>query len=223
MKKLGQLLVLLLAINFLAVAGAVGWLYQSGHLDKEKAAKIKEVVFPAATQPVATTQPVSETADHSREQLDALLAKHANLPAGQQAEFIRQTFDSQVAELDRRTRELQDLQSQIDLANNKLIADRAALEADRKKLTDEQEQAKKLATDQGFQDSLNLYNSMPAKTVKSIFMTLNDDAMMQYLRAMDSTAAGKIIKEFKTPDELERVQRILEMMRKGGPTTREGN
>jgi hypothetical protein len=54
-------------------------------------------------------------------------------------------------------------------------------------------------------------------------MTLNDDAMMQYLRAMDSTAAGKIIKEFKTPDELERVQRILETMRKGGPTTREGN
>ena len=171
---------------------------------------------------MASTQPVADTADHSREQLDALLARHANLPAGQQAEFIRQAFDSQIAELDRRTRELQDLQSQIDLANTKLLADRAALEADRKKLTEDQEQAKKLATDQGFQDSLNLYNTMPAKQVKSIFMTLSDDAMMQYLRAMDSTAAGKIIKEFKTPDELERVQRILETMRKGGPTTREG-
>lgn len=222
MKKFGQLLVLMLAMNFLAVAAAVGWLYQSGHLDKQRVGKIKEVVFPPATQPVAATQPTTGTVDPTRAELDALLARHANLPAGQQAEFIRQAFDSQVAELDRRTRELQDLQSQVDLANTKLVADRAALEADRKKLTDDQEQAKKLATDQGFQDSLNLYNSMPAKQVKSIFMTLNDDAMSQYLRAMDSTTAGKIIKEFKTPDELERVQRILEMMRKGGPTTREG-
>lgn len=224
MKRIWDLLVLTLAVNFLLAAGAIGWLYKSGRLNKERAVKIKQVVFPPPDPPAApTTQPVVETENHSREQLDALLAKHANLPAGQQAEFIRQAFDSQLAELDRRTRELGDLKSQIDLANSKLAADRTALDADRKKLTEQQEQAKKLATDQGFQDSLTLYNSMPAKQVKSIFMTLNDDAMTQYLRAMDSMAAGKIIKEFKTPDELDRVQRILEQMRKGGPTTREGN
>jgi hypothetical protein len=223
MKKIFDLLVLTLAVNFLIAVGALGWLYKSGHLDKERAGKIKEVVFPPATQAAPTTQPAADTGDHSREQLDALLAKHANLPAGQQAEFVRQAFDSQIAELERRARELHDLQMQVDLANSKLLSDRAALEADRKKLTDDQEQAKKLASDQGFQDSLTLYNSMPSKQVKSIFMALTDDAMMQYLRAMDSTAASKIIKEFKTPDELDRVQRILEMMRKGGPTTREGN
>lgn len=223
MKKIWDLLVLTLAVNFLFAAGALGWLYKSGHLDKQRVGKIREVVFPPPSQPAPAIQPVAETEDRSRQQLDALLAKHANLPAGQQAEVIRQAFDSQLAELEHRTRELLDLQTQVDLANAKLLSDRAALEADRKKLTDEQEQAKKLATDQGFQDSLTLYNSMPAKQVKSVFMTLSDDAMMQYLRAMDSMAAGKIIKEFKTPDELDRVQRILEMMRKGGPTTREGN
>jgi hypothetical protein len=53
-------------------------------------------------------------------------------------------------------------------------------------------------------------------------MTLNDEAVLQYVQAMDSGTAGKIIKEFKTPDELDRVQRILERMRKGNPTTREG-
>lgn len=223
MKRIWDLMVLTLAVNFLIAAGAVGWLYKSGHLDKERAGKIKEVVFPPTTRPVPTTQPASDTEDHSHAQLDALLAKHANLPAGQQAELVRQAFDSQMAELDRRSRELEDLKAQIDLANSKLVADRATLDADRKKLTDQQEQAKRLATDQGFQDSLTLYNTMPAKQAKSIFMTLSDDAMTQYLRAMDSMAAGKIIKEFKTPDELDRVQRILETMRKGGPTTREGN
>lgn len=222
MKRLWDLLVLTLAMNFLLLAGAVGWLYQSGRLNKDRVGKVKEVLFPPTTQPAATTQPTTDPATASREQLDALLAQHAGLPAGQQVEFIRQTFDAQMAELDRRTRELADLKTQIDMANAKLAADRAALDADRKRLTDEQDRAKKLAADEGFQESLDLYSSLPARQVKSIFLTLNDDAVLQYLKAMDSGTAGKIIKEFKTPDELDRVQRILERMRKGSPTTREG-
>ena len=223
MKRLWDLLVLTLALNFLALAGGVGWLYQAGRLDKQRVVKVKEVFFPPATQPAATTQPATDPATASGAQLDALLAQHAGLPAGQQVEFIRQTFDSQMAQLDRRTRELTDLKAQVDMANARLATDRAALDAERKRLTDEQAQARKLAADEGFQDSLNLYGSLPAKQVKSIFMTLNDDAVLQYLRAMDSSTAGKIIKEFKTPDELDRVQRILERMRTGNPTTREGN
>jgi hypothetical protein len=221
MKRLWDLLVLTLALNFLALAGGLGYLYQTGRLDRGRVGKVKEVLFPPTTQPAATTQPAGE-APTSSQQLDALLAQHAGLPAGQQVDFIRQTFDAQMAELDRRTRELADLKTQIDMANAKLATDRAALDADRKRLTDEQAQAKKLAADQGFQDSLTLYSSMPARQVKSIFMTLNDDAVLQYLQAMDAGTAGKIIKEFKTPDELDRVQRILERMRKGNPTTREG-
>lgn len=225
MKRLWDLLVLTLALNFLLLAGVVGWMYQDGRLTRQNIAKVREVLYPApspATQP--TSQPAEDPADKSREQLDALLAAHAGLPAGQQADFIRQSFDAQMAQLDRRSRELADLKAQIDLANEKLAADRAALDAEQKRLKDQEEQARRLAADQGFQDSLALYNSMPAKQVKSIFMTLNEDAVLQYLRAMDTLVAGKIIKEFKTPDEVDRVQRILERMRLGGgPTTRDGN
>jgi flagellar motility protein MotE (MotC chaperone) len=113
---------------------------------------------------------------------------------------------------------LSDLKNQIDLANSKLASDRAALEADRKKFTDQQAQAKKAASDQGFQDSLNLYNSMPSKQVKTIFMTMGDEAVLQYLQAMEPRTAGKIMKEFKTPEETERAQRLLERMRTGDAT-----
>lgn len=223
MKRLWDVLVLTLAVNFLLAAGAVGWLYQSGRLDRPRVAQIKELLFPPPAPATPTTQPAgSDPTTRPAVQLDELLARHSNLPAGQQVDFIRQTFDAQMAQLDRRTRELGDLKSQIDLANAKLAADRAALDADRKKLTADQEQAKKLATDQGFQDSLNLYNTMPSRQVKTIFMSLTDDAMLQYLRAMDSRSAAKVIKEFKTPEELDRVQRILERMRTGLATTGAG-
>ena len=224
MKRLWDVLMLTLALNFLALGGVVAWLHQGGHLDRERVGKIKEVLFPPPPAPAAaTTQPSSDSdpAVHPNIQLDELLAKHSNLTAGQQVDFVRLTFDAQMAQLDRRSRELADLKAQIDLANSKLAADRATLESDRKKLTDDQAKAKKLATDQGFQDSLNLYNSMPAKQVKTIFVSLSDDAMLQYLQAMEPRTAGKIMKEFKTPEETVRIQRIMEMMRTGPPTTQE--
>ena len=42
MKKLFNVIVLALAINFLAAAGGVAWLFRSGHLDR---ARLLEVIF----------------------------------------------------------------------------------------------------------------------------------------------------------------------------------
>jgi flagellar biosynthesis/type III secretory pathway ATPase len=44
-KKLITVVVLTLAINFLAAAGGIGYLFQSGKLDREKAQAIKDIVF----------------------------------------------------------------------------------------------------------------------------------------------------------------------------------
>jgi hypothetical protein len=54
---------------------------------------------------------------------------------------------------------------------------------------------------------------MPARQVKTVFMGLDDQTVMNYLQAMPSRTAGKIIREFKSPEETSRIQRILERMR----------
>jgi hypothetical protein len=223
MKRLWDVLVLTLAVNFLALTGGIAWLYSSGRLDRERVTKVKEVLFPpppppapAATQPAGpdpTTQPVLR--------LEELLANQTNRTAGQQVEFIRATFDAQMAQLERRARELSDLKAQVDLASTKLASDRSELEAERKRLTDEQQQARKLASDQGFQDSLTLYTTMAPRQVKTVFLTLDDEVVTRYLEAMPPRSATKVVKEFKSPDEIERIQRILEKMRKGRPTTQD--
>ena len=45
MKKVLGILVLTLALNFLAVAGTVGYLFQSGRLDKSKISQLKSVLL----------------------------------------------------------------------------------------------------------------------------------------------------------------------------------
>jgi multidrug efflux pump subunit AcrA (membrane-fusion protein) len=128
-------------------------------------------------------------------------------------QFLQHAFDAQVAQLDRRQRELNDLQRQVDLARQQLARDRQSLETQQQALNAREQEAARLAADKGFQDSLQLYLSMPSRQVKSIFMTLDDAAIRNYLQAMPPRTAARIIKEFKTPEELQRIQRVLEDIR----------
>ena len=213
MKKLGGVITMTLALNVLAAAGGIAYLFQSGKLDRAKVVSIKELVFAPPAGAAATTQPTTQPTTKPANSLEELLAKASGRTAGEQVEFIQRSFDAQMALLDRRQRELADLQRQVDLAKQQMERDRVALEKGRVELASQQQLATKLATDKGFQDSLLLYNTMPSKQVKTIFMTLDDATMRQYLQAMQPRVAARIIKEFKTPDELARIQTVMEAMR----------
>ena len=215
MKKLGVAIMFTLALNFLAAAGGIGYLFQTGKLDREKMTAIKDLVFAPPPVDPATTQPTTQSSATTRpiNSLEELLAKASGRTAGEQVEFIQKSFDAQMALLDRRQRELADLQRQVDLAKQQMERDRVALNKGRTDLTNQQELAKKLATDKGFQDSLQLYKTMPSKQVKTIFMSLDDATMRQYLQAMEPRVAARIMKEFKTPAEVARIQKVMEAMR----------
>lgn len=212
MKRLLNVVMLTLALDFVAVAAAVGWLYQQGRLDRQKVLAIREILFPkpAEAPPAAqpTTQPVQPIM-----RLEELLAKAVGRSASEQVEFIQHAFDAQMALLDRRQRELQDLQRQVDMSKEQMARDRAQLQAQQQDLEARQNQALRLASDKGFQDSLALYNTMPPKQVKTIFMGLDDQTVANYLQAMSPRTAAKIIREFKSPEETQRIQKILEQIR----------
>ena len=219
MKKLLHVLVLLLAVHFLAVAGAVGWLFQSGKLDRDKATAIRDMVFPAtAPAEVVTTQPATQPAAEPSGgvKLDELLAKYAGRRAGEQVELIQQSIDGQAATLDRRARELDNLMGQILREKEELALKSGALDAERQRLVQQQKQQAAQAGDKGFQDSLNLYTAMPGKQAKSAFMAMPDELVARYLQAMPPRTATRIIKEFKSAEEQERVNRVLERVRQGG-------
>ena len=213
MKKLFNVIVLTLAMNFIAVAGLVGWLYQDKRLDREKILAIKEILYPKPVEEKPTTQPAADPTTQPVMRLEELLASAAGRPASEQVAFIQRAFDEQMALLDRRYRELLDLQKQVELAKQQMARDRVALNAQQKALDDRVQESARLAGDKGFQDSLALYNTMPAKQVKDLFMKLDDQTMMNYLQAMQPRTATRIVKEFKSPDEMARIKTVMERMR----------
>lgn len=214
MKKAFQILILLLAVNFIALAAGVGWLIRSGHLDRQRAMQIKELVFPPPPAPDAVNlQTRDEPATQPATSLETLLARSSGQSATEQVELIQQAFDAQMAQLDRRQRELTDLQQQVELARTQLSRDRAAVVAKQQQLADQEALAGKLQKDKGFQDSLALYAAMPSRQVKDIFMSLDDQTVINYLQAMEPRIASKILREFKSTQEISRVETILEKMR----------
>ncbi|HLL91112.1 MAG TPA: hypothetical protein VK324_17565, partial [Tepidisphaeraceae bacterium] len=217
MKKLLNAILAVLAMNFLVAAGGVGYLVKTGALDREKVTAIKALLFPPPPPPGdPTTQPVASADDPTTQpalRLEELLRAKAGVTAGEQVDFIRQTFDAQAVQLDRRRRELQDLQRQVDLAKAQVARDRQQLDEQRASLREREQRETALASDKGFQDSLTLYQVMPGKQVKTIFMALGDDVVIRYLQAMPASGAKKIIKEFKSPEEVARIQSVMEKMR----------
>ncbi len=222
MKNLLNVLVVTLALNFLALAGGIGWLFKTGRLDKPRIAEIKKIVFPAPAPPPppppAATQPApDEATTQPFLKLETLLAEQAGLPVGQQVEFVRQTFDAKMAEVDRRQRELLALKDQVERAQAQLDNGRKELLTAQERVAAREQEEARLASDKGFQESLQLYNSMSGRQVKKIFVALDDDTVVRYLTAMEPRTAAKIVKEFKTPEEVDRAQRILEKMRQAKP------
>lgn len=221
MRKLLSVLVCTLAVNFLAVVAGVVYLRQSGRLDAAKVQAIRDLLFPPAAaddDQAPATQPADGAATRPALRLEELLARTSGRPAAEQLEYIRAAFDAQMAQLDHAHRKLLALQQQVKAAQEQVTVDRKQLDADRAALDARAREAERLATDQGFQDSLALYQSLPAKQVKTVFMGLEDATVIRYLQAMEPRAAAKITKEFKTAEEVERLTRLLEKMRTASAT-----
>lgn len=221
MKKIFTVLVLTLAMNFLALVGGVGWLFMSGKLDREKVAQVRELLFPAPppAPEVLTTQPTTRPTSGPSAQLDELLARYSGRRVDEQIELVQQSIDAQAAALDRRSRELDHLMAQILREKSELTRKSSDLDSERKRLTDREQQQIAQASDKGFQDSLKLYIGMPAKNAKSAFMSMPDETVARYLQSMSPRAATKIIKEFKSPEEMDRINRVMERLRSGNTTT----
>jgi hypothetical protein len=213
MKRLLNVAAYVLALNFIATLGGAVYLWQSGHLDRDKFQAVKLALYPPPPPPVVPPPPPPDPTTQPALQLDALLQKASGRSTSEQVDFVQHAFDQQMAELDRRQREIDDQQRQVDLAEARFSKERKAVVAEKTQLDQQAQAAAKLQSDQGFQDTLQLYSSMPAKQVKTLFMTMNAPEVAQYLSQMDPRTATNIIKEFKTPNEIAAVQRILEIVR----------
>jgi hypothetical protein len=220
LRKLWAVLVVTLAMNFVALAVAAAMLWQRAGLDKEKFAEIRSILFPAEEgEGDSGAADADEPAEPSpMEQLLALLDAQSGKPADRRIDDIAISIDERTVSLERRRREVADRMQQVNTAAANLAADRKAFEKERAAWNEQVAAARERATDAGFQKSLEMFESIPAKSAKTLFMNMSDEEAVDFLRAMEPRASIKVLKEFKTPDELGRLGNYLALIRQGEPT-----
>ena len=215
MKKLLNVIAVTLALNFIAAVGGIAYLFKTGKLDKEKIAAIKLLMGPATTQAVmeAKKDQIDMTTQPTIRKLDELLAQVSGRPAGEQVEFLQRKFDAQMSQLDRRQQEILALKDQVARDREAQDKRQKALDAFENKLKERDKVLAKDIQDKGFAESLALYDSMAPKQVKDAMAGMDDATATKFLRAMEPARAAKILKEFKTPADAERVQKIMQLIR----------
>lgn len=215
LKKLVLVLIVTLAINFIALIAAGAMLAQRAQLDRGKIEQVREVLFSGLQESTEAEAPAEPQEPTPMEQLVALLDAESGRGAEERVGSISRTLDDRAVALSRIRRELSDRSRQLDAAAKKLASERQSFDAKVEAWRTEVEAATARAADEGYQKSLELYEQLQARQVKNLFLGLEDDVVLAYLRDMDPAAAAKVLKEFKTDEEADRARRILEKMRQG--------
>ena len=215
-KKLASAVVVILALNFVGMAIAGVMLAQQANLTAEKWQAVKDVLYPPEGEYDENAEEDAEPEPPTpMEQLVALLDEQSGKPAESRVTDMNLELDERLAEATRRERELIDRERTVQMAMRQLAADRKSFETQREAWQQAITDVRDRESDEGFQSSLALYESMQSKQVKAIFIDLDDETVLSYLRAMEPRQASKILKEYKSPAEVERARSILEKLREG--------
>ena len=104
------------------------------------------------------------------------------------------------------------MQTTLAQAQNKLSGDIELLQKNQSAFTQKLDQYNRQAQQEGFQKALKNYSLMKPKSAKADFMKMDDDQVVAYLSQMKPDVATGILEQFRTPEELDKRLRVMEML-----------
>ncbi len=224
MKKIVSIINMVAVLTVLVLAGLALFLVGTDRLDKEKMQTMLDLVRHPGT-PAGLRQQVYEVFEPAPAATSTAPATTKAAPldiegpvaasSQERLEYTRQAMEHERLRLEHEAQELQHRQQLLD--QKRALIDTKLTELDLQKKTFEaevgnkQNQAKKSA----FDTSLDLYNELKPKQVKDLFISLSPDAAAEFFKAMEPSRAGKIIAEFKAPEEKAYIAGVLDKIRAG--------
>jgi len=192
-------LMLIMMICGLAAVGLVGYGLATGRFDTEKRQQYfatwrgEKLVPPA---PEVEQGLDDEKASQASEKIAATKIKR---------EIITREIQRDI-ELAR------NMQTAIAQAQKKLTSDVELLQKNQSAFTQKLDQYNRQAQQEGFQKALKNYSMMKPKSAKEDFMKMNDEQVVLFLAQMKPDVATGILEQLRTPEELEKRLRVMEML-----------
>ena len=199
MKRAAQMIGLLSAIHVIVLAGFVGVLFASGRINREKLERIVEIIREAEDG-----EAVAEVRLETEEEVPK--ASSECIEADKVAEEIEER------RIDRLVRDLENKYVMLEEVKQKIVDDEKNLAQREAQFSQMMKDERERLQNEGFLEAVQIYSDMPPESAKKLFMTIEDRPVMEYLALMDGRARKKIIKKFQTPEELEKVKRVIDAL-----------
>ena len=224
MKAVWTVISSLLLINALLLAGAVGWLYQSGRINKDRIERIREMLEITIEQEQQLEIQAKEAEEQTRQKTleiarlesvsDGPITLADRLKAKEQGDELA------VQRVKRLRRDISDLRRQLVLAKEQITKQHDTLLEQRQQFQQSVLQQTKLKEDQDFQKAVSMYQKVKPKQAKEMFqqMLLRGQLpqVVDYLAAMQLRKAAAVLKQFKNPDEIIQATDLLHHLRQRG-------
>lgn len=221
MKSLWNVVSFLAVVNLLALVIVGLWLWKSHRLDGARVADIRQLL--AVPIQDAQAEHVQSLRDAEQERLREAEELRKERPPMDSASQIQRTTRIAMQEDQARRRladEKQTLLDELALATESVDVERAEFERERKAWETAVRGDRTQKSDEQFMQAVRQYEQVSPKQGKRMIMELVASAQMDqavaYLDAMNMRAASKILKEFKTDEEIKLATELLEKLRMFG-------
>lgn len=224
MKSLWIAISIALFLNVLAAGGVVGWLYGTERLNMDRVRRTVGLFEQTVSEEAAARERAAlEQAAQAQAQAEAAHLKR--VAAGPQSMTDRLAIAQQVSDItaerdNRREEDVAAVERRLEQAWEELRQEKAKLDAERAAFEAQSETIREQREDEAFQQTVALYESLPAKQAREQFMTLiatgQMDQVVDYLAHMNKRKAVGVLAEFKQPGDAAVATQLLERLRARG-------
>lgn len=216
MKALWSAVSFFAVVNLLVIVFFVGWLWRTDRLNMDRVQKVRELFAPSIAEEARLAEEAA--AEAKRDAPPEIVP--ARLSSAERLDAMTALHDQERQVSQRLREEGQMLSRQFELLTRQTQAEREAFEAERQSWEDATRAERERKADEQFAQTVQQYESIPARQGKEMLVELigqgRREQAVAYLDAMKPRAASKILREFKSPQEVVLATELLEELRTFG-------
>jgi tetratricopeptide (TPR) repeat protein len=224
MRPLAWASLLLLLMHLVAAGVFGGWLWSSGRVDADRLEAIVDMFRLTIEEEAAQREEAARLELEARALADraARLEEIADGPRTLRDRLAREerADDLAIHRLERLQRETGDLRRQIERAKEMLAEQKRELDAEREAFDAFVAQTTQRMQDEDFQQAVAMYQQLRPRQAKEMFQQLleqgREDRVVDILASMQLRRAANVLREFKTPPEIEQATMLIQKLAERG-------
>jgi len=222
MSTLRHAFVWLAVLHFIMLMGVAVWAFGTNRINADRITNVKDIFALTIDDELKQEELAQQQVEQEKSQIEETARRNGTGPApiAERLEDENLRNELTMRKLDRKEKDIKILQRNLFLARQLMDSQKEDIEKIRQELDTRLKDTQTQLNDEGFQKTVTLFEGLPAKQTKQMFMHLitgnQTEQVVAYLEAMKPRKATSILKEFKTPEEITAVVELTERLRERG-------